>query len=110
MCKQYYTTLTCKSVYIAKRYRSPHCEGLVRLELANLPCDLHCEEEEVDRVDVTATPVDEGLAGYAAQREILVAWCQECQRQNSWRRLSVIAEEHEGHEDDEGSDGSAQES
>ena len=101
MCKQYYTTLTCKATYIAKRYRSPHCENLVRLELAHLPCDLHCDEEDVERVDVTATATQtqnepDGLVGYAVvQREVLVVWCQGCQRGNEVRKLSVIAETEE---------------
>ena len=107
MCKQYYTTLTCKSTYIAKRYRSPGCEGLVRLELVHLPCDLHCGEDDVERIDITATQTDKGLASYAVQREVLVVWCQVCQRQNSLK-LSVIAEETGEHGDGEsvGSEGS----
>ncbi len=109
MCKQYYTTLTCKSAYVAKRYRSPHCEGIVRLELARIPCDLNCSEEQVGQVDVKGTQVDEGLAAYGIQREVLVAWCQECQRHNSRRKLSVIAEEMGAHGDDEESDVSEKE-
>ena len=85
MCKQHYTTVTCKSAYISRRFRPPTCTGSTRRNLGRIPCGLPCPETEVEEVDVTEQHQGEGQGSSDFRREVM--WCSECEKHYKIRGL-----------------------